>query len=391
MAVAVATGFAAGGAAYGVERLLTEVLTGSKVALVLLPAIGLVANALARAVRHTGPASVDAYIDAFHGGPIDDADLAARSVGSVATVGLGGALDPAGLAVMIGTLIGGWGRRLTKGTGPRLLVVGAAAAFGAALHAPVCGAVLAIEIPYREGASWRRFPAALFGSVVGFLARGILDDFELPFRTDIGVVGLRDVLLGIWLAVLAGFAARVVAWVTNRAQSGLGPKFAREWQHVLVGATVVAGLAALSLAAFDDVPVSLGSGQAALGWAATASIAGMWALVAVRGLAVGATMLGRGTGGLFIPLLVIGLIAGHAVGDMFDGNLGLLAIIGAATLLGAGYRVPVAALVWLAESTHSLPAVALGAVAVLIAASVGGGRSVSTAQRHQSPVRSSAP
>ena len=82
-----------------------------------------------------------------------------------------------------------------------------------------------------------------------------------------------------------------------------------------------------------------------------------------------------------LPLLVLGLVAGHAAGETFDGNLGLLSIVGAAALLCAGYRVPFAALIWLAECTHSVPAIALGSVAVLIAQRVGGGRSVSTAQR----------
>jgi len=105
------------------------------------------------------------------------------------------------------------------------------------------------------------------------------------------------------------------------------------------------------------------------------------ALLVVRAVATGASVLGRATGGLLLPLLVLGFIAGHAVGDYFDGNVGLLAIIGASALLGAGYRVPFAALAWLAESTHSVPAIAVGGAAVLIAHSVGGGRSVSTAQR----------
>ena len=109
--------------------------------------------------------------------------------------------------------------------------------------------------------------------------------------------------------------------------------------------------------------------------------AGLCALLALRAAASGVTMLGRGVGGLIIPLLVLGSIAGQVLGRIFDGNLALLSVIGATTLLGAGYRVPLAALVWLAESTHSVPAVALGCVVVLITQAVGGGRSVSTAQR----------
>ena len=137
---------------------------------------------------------------------------------------------------------------------------------------------------------------------------------------------------------------------------------------------------------FDGVPVHLGAGEVSLGWAATASGVGLLALLALR-IAVSAdTMLGRGVGGLLVPLLVLGSIAGQLLGHVFNGNEVLLGTIGAATLLGAGYCVPLAALVWLAETTHSLPTVLLGAVVVLITQMVGGGRSVSTAQR-VAPVR----
>ena len=51
----------------------------------------------------------------------------------------------------------------------------------------------------------------------------------------------------------------------------------------------------------------------ALGWALGASTIGLWTLVLVRALANGASVLGRGTGGLFVPLLVLGLIAGGLV------------------------------------------------------------------------------
>lgn len=389
--VAAVAAFAAAGVAYGIERVLARVVDGPTTIILLMPAFGLVVNAVVRHVagRRGGPASVEAYIDAFHGEPVELRVSAARVVGGAADVGLGVALDPAGVVMLLGSSIGETARRWFKLAGPDLLVVGAAAGLGAALQSPIAGGFLAIEVPFRDGANWRRLPLALTGSVVGFVARGIIDDFRLPFRTDIGVVGVRDILLALALAVLAGFASRLVSWLASHAQRGLSPVFGREWQQVFTGGAVLVALAAISLAAFDDVPVSLGPGPVALGWAATAtSVAGLGVLIAVRAVATGASVLGRGTGGLFLPLLVLGVIAGHAVGEIFDGNVGLLGIIGAATLLGAGYRVPFAALIWLAESTHSVPAVAVGGAAVLIAHSIGGGRSVSTAQR---PIRVPAP
>jgi CIC family chloride channel protein len=388
--VTVCSAFAAAGAVYGVERLLHAVARGPAALTVALPAAGLLVGSAIRSLGSTrsGPSSIDAYMDAYHGRHYEDQQYAARVVGAGATVGSGGALDPVGLAVVLGTWFGAIGRRRLGSTGPSLLVVGAAAGFGAALHSPIAGGVLAVEIPFSEGMSWRRLPAALLGSTAGYLARSSIDGFHLPWWTVVGVVGLRDVLLALGLAVAAGIASRAVSLLTRSAETGLGPVFSQERHHVLTAAALLVALGILARLGFDGVPVHLGPGTISLPWAATASTAGLCALLAMRAAASGVTMLGRGVGGLVIPLLVLGSVSGQLLGHTFDGNVALLSIIGAATLLGAGYRVPLAALVWLGESTHSVPAIALGCVVVLITQTVGGGRSVSTAQRkHPTPTR----
>ena len=388
--VTVCSAFGAAGAVYGVERLLAAIADGPAALTVALPAVGLLVGSAVRSFgrARSGPSSIDAYMDAYHGRHYEDQQYAARAVSAGTTVGLGGALDPVGLAVILGTWFGAIGRRRHGGNGPSLLVVGAAAGFGAALHSPIAGGVLAVEIPFSEGMSWKRLPAALLGSTAGYLARSAIDGFRLPWWTVVGVVGLRDVLLALGLAVAAGIASRAVSLLTRSAESGLGPVFSRERHHVLSAAVLLVALGVLARLGFDGVPVHLGPGTLSLPWATTASGAGLCALLALRAAASGVTMLGRGVGGLVLPLLVLGSISGRLLGHTFDGNVALLSIIGAATLLGAGYRVPLAALVWLGESTHSLPAVALGCVVVLITQAVGGGRSVSTAQRtHPAPTR----
>jgi len=383
LAVAACAGFGAAAAVWGIERLLQRVVTAPAWLTVLLPAVGLLINTAVRYVgaRRSGPSSIDAYMDAYHGRHYDDRQYAVRVVGSAATVGTGGALDPIGMGVVLGTWVGTLIRRWANSAGPELLVIGAAAGFGAALHSPVAGGLLAVEIPFRRGVAWRHLPVALLGSTAGYLARASIDGFALPWWTPVGVVGIRDVLLALGLAVVAGVASRGVSLLSRSAESGLGPVFSRERHHLLTAAVLLTVLGVLARIGFDGVPVHLGPGTAALGWATTATSAGLCGLLAMRAAVSGATVLGRGTGGLLLPLMVLGFVAGQLLGKVFDGNVALLAIIGAATLLGAGYCVPLAALVWLAESTHSVPAVALGCVVVLITQAVGGGRSVSTAQR----------
>lgn len=378
-----AAAFAAAGAAYGTEQLLDEVFRGPAWLTVALPALGIVANSAIRYVgaHRSGPASIDAYIDSYHGRRIDDRQSIARASGGVASVGLGTGVDATGLAVLLGMWFTNLARRVLGRTSPDLLVLGAAAGFGAALDSPVAGGVLAVEIPFREGLSWRRLPIALVGSCAGYLARSAIDGFSVPWRTDVGVVGLRDVFIALGLAVLAGVASRCVALLSGRAEAGLGATYSRERYHLGAAAVLLVGVGLVARGAFDGVPLHLGPGTGALGWAATASAGGLLALLALRAITTGVSVLGRATGGLVIPLLVVGMISGRLLGQALDGNMVLLAAVGAAAVLGAGYRVPLAALVWLAEATHSIPAVALGTVVVLIAQRVGAGRSVSTAQR----------
>ena len=71
----------------------------------------------------------------------------------------------------------------------RAFVIGTAAGLGAVLHSPVAAGVLAVEIPFREGLAWRRLPAAVVGSTVGYFARASMSGFGVPWRTAAGVVG----------------------------------------------------------------------------------------------------------------------------------------------------------------------------------------------------------
>ena len=71
-----------------------------------------------------------------------------------------------------------------------------------------------------------------------------------------------------------------------------------------------------------------------------------------RCLATAATVAGGGVGGLFVPLVVAGALAGAAVaGIVNDADLSLFIVIGVAAFLGAGYRVPLAAVMFVAETT----------------------------------------
>ena len=153
-------------------------------------------------------------------------------------------------------------------------------------------------------------------------------------------------------------------------------------RRALAAAAVMAGLVLLADAAFDEV-LSLGPGIKAMEWVVQQDALGLIALLfGVRIAATLATILGDGVGGLFIPLATLGVIVGQFVGVALDAeSTGLYATLGLAAFLGAGYRAPIAAVMFVAESTGAAAFVVPALVAAAVSQVVGGPSSVAEYQR----------
>ena len=92
------------------------------------------------------------------------------------------------------------------------------------------------------------------------------------------------------------------------------------------------------------------------------------AVLVLRCLATAATVGGGGVGGVFIPLVVAGALVGRIVGDVVDPDqLSLFVVVGSAAFLGAGYRVPLAAVMFVAETTGRPGFVVPGLIAAVVA------------------------
>jgi chloride channel protein, CIC family len=110
-----------------------------------------------------------------------------------------------------------------------------------------------------------------------------------------------------------------------------------------------------------------------------------WVLAAVLAirclgtcLAVGAS----GAGGVFIPLAVGGALVGRMTGNAVHTlDPGLFTVVGVAAFLGAGYRVPLASVMFVAETTGQPGFVVPGLIAAVAAELVMGAASVTPYQR----------
>src|SRR3546814_714892 len=154
------------------------------------------------------------------------------------------------------------------------------------------------------------------------------------------------------------------------------------WVRVSVAGAIVAGTVLAGRTLSDDA-LTLGPGYDALRWAIDSDRT-IWAIVllgTLRVLGTAAVVGGGGVGGLFIPLVIQGALVGRAMGGIFDSaNATLFPVVGMAAFLGAGYRVPLAAVVFVAEFTGRPGFVVPGLIAAVVAQLVMGKASISPHQ-----------
>ena len=162
---------------------------------------------------------------------------------------------------------------------------------------------------------------------------------------------------------------------------------------VLVGGGTMAGALGLSRLLTGE-SLTIGPGYDAITWAAHPSN-GFWVLGAIlllRCVANVATIAGGGVGGLFVPLVVAGALLGQMVASAVgEPTNPLFAVVGVAAFLGAGYRVPLAAVMFVAESTGRASFVVPGLLAAVSSELLMGRSSVTNYQRRPGPIDAGGP
>lgn len=374
-----------------VEGILDRLFELSPWVLAFMPLVGLTLSwlALFYVARSRDSGMTDLYLKAFHDPdqPLRFREVPGRVLASMATLGFGGAMGLEGPALYLGSFFGSFLQRrfprFTVGSSHRvLLVAGAAAGVAAIFKAPATGAIFALEVPYQEDLARRMLLPALVASASGYLAFVAVNDITPLFAAHgAPPLSFADLAGALALGVAAGICARGFAWLVLGAKA-LTTRFGA-WTRILGAGLTLAALFALTWL-LTDQPLAIGVGYHTIEWALNPHRA-VWLLVVVlvvRCLATAATVAGSGMGGLFIPLVVAGALLGRIAGGLVGGgNLTLFVVIGVAAFLGAGYRVPLAAVMFVAETTGRPGFIVPGLLAAVAAALVMGRASVTTYQR----------
>lgn len=390
----VVTGLLVRGFEFLVEELYLRVLEAPLWWSATAPALGLVSAALILRTVGGGasPATSDEYLRAFHDPAyrLRPRYLVARIMAAVTTLGSGGSLGLEGPSLYGGSALGAMiQRRLPKpfrGSDHRtLLVAGAAAGVAAIFKAPATGAIFALEVPYRDDMARRMLLPALVASATGYLTFVTLSD-TVPLLSvgefSIPSFDLRDLGGALLVGATCAIGARAFAKLMRIAK---GYSLRALPLRLAVTSTTLVGLFFLSRE-LTGQPLSVGAGYEVFrSWLFIERDIAVWLLIVVffiRCLASAATTAGSGVGGVFIPLVVGGGLVGRGIAEVIHPDRApLYTLLGIAAFLGAGYRVPLAAVMFVAETTGKPNFVVPALFAAVAAELVMGDQSITAFQR----------
>jgi chloride channel protein, CIC family len=298
-------------------------------------------------------------------------------VATFATVGLGNAMGteaPAAyFGVAAGTCVadrGRWWRKLIR---PAALG-GGAAGVGALMGLPLVGAAYVLELGRRHNAPFtvERVLGALVGGFVGWsidVAFGLkLIRLVVPHEPPRNFG--QGLITALFIGALSGVVTALMGSAIYRAKKWHAAPLVR---FLLGGLAVVATAVLLALIAVPAAAVGPGGG--AILWAENNDVLPLTllAVALLRGTATTVATAAGGCGGIFVPFLAVGDLAGRVFAPGLGISQDLAGAAGAAAGISGGYRLPITAVAMaLGVGGPSLAKVTcLGAVAIAFLASLG--------------------
>jgi CIC family chloride channel protein len=383
-----------------INEVLWRRVTAQPVAVqVAAPFVGLLLTGLLlRLFRTPSSAMADEVVRAYHepGEGMPHGTAPGKLAASMATLGLGGSAGLEGASKWLGATIGSFVQARLNRLGPAALhgstrttlLVGGAAGIAAIFRAPLSGAIMGVESPYKHDLAHEALLPALVASATSFWAfaqlRPATPYFPIHFQY---VLDSRDLLVAVPLGLAAGLGSHLFLWTLD----GLRRWFERVAASIVLrtalgGALLV--LVALAASGLVGSPVTLGAGLPV----SNALLAGqyaLWGALAIFGLKLLATSITfgcGGVGGLFVPSATMGA----ALGAVFDAVLapshpGVFTLLGIAAFTGASYNSILFSAVFVAEATGNVFLVVPSLVASAVAFTVAAGVSNSRSQRHRRP------
>jgi CIC family chloride channel protein len=354
-----------------------------------LPIAGMLLTGLIlTAFRVPNSSMADEVVKAYHrpeaGIPFEFA--IPKLAASVATMGFGASAGMEGASKWLGGTISLYVQRLLNrfpvlrpfhGRVETTMIAGAAAGIGAIFRAPLTGAIMGIESPYKHDLAHESLIHALIASAASYATfitfRSSTPYFPIHFVYHLNP---RDLLLCIPLGLAGGLASHLFLACLARIKQAWGRSRAPRLLKLLSGGIIVSAIALATYFIIGE-PATLQAGLPIANKLLNGKylLTGCLLLFAMKLLATAFTFGTGGVGGLFVPSATIGA----ALGAAFDAALhpsqpGLFTLIGIAAFTGASYNSLLFAAVFVAEATGSpalvVPSLIASSTAFLLASGI---------------------
>lgn len=347
----------------GYELVFEGLGCGNRFVLLVLPAVGALAGYLMirrfDSLEHAR--GTDSAILAFHRrhGYVPPAVLPVKSVASVLTVASGGSAGYEGPVTLIGaacgSVVASW-FGLSRKARRILMTAGISAGIAALFQAPLAGAIFGFEVLYSS--SDIEYDCILPCFIASTIAYSIFACFYgwgalFPMAGEIAYSNGLRLLPYFVLALIVTFAARFYISVFKSIEKHFNEL---KWPG---GARVVLGGLITGLIGFF-VPDILGTSYPVIQRTLSAesiTIGFLLTIFFAKTIATACTVGSGGSGGVFAPAIVCGGSLGGAVGLVFARLLpeswgihpAAFALVGMAGFLASAIRVPMTAIVMVAE------------------------------------------
>jgi chloride channel protein, CIC family len=298
-----------------------------------------------------------------------------RALAILATVGMGGAMGTEAPAAYLGVATGAWlgdrGRGWRRLLRPAALA-GGAAGVGALMGIALVGSAFMLELGRRRRAplSFERVLAAVLGGIIG---SGIDRRFGLSLiRLVVPHEPPRSLAQAAITALFIGAASGVIS-----SAAGLAVSRAKKWGASASARLAVGGFATvtvvLALRWIASTSAAVGPGTGAILWAERVAAAppALLAVCLLRAAATIAAVAAGGCGGVFVPFLAVGDLAGRVFAPGLGVGQDLAGAAGAAGGIGGGYRLPFTA-VFMVLGVGGPPRATLTCLATVAIASLAG-------------------
>src|SRR5215470_1741523 len=317
----------------------------------------------------------------WHLGPI-------RLLAIFVTVGLGGPMGTEAPAAYLGVATGAalsarWRRLLRPAA-----VGGGAAGVAVLMGIPLVGTAYILELERRHKAplNVERVTAALVGGLVGWsvnIYAGVnLIRLVVPKEPPHSIY--QALITALVIGVLSGSITSLSGAAIYRAKAWRASPIVR-----LELGGLVLGAAAIMISIIASPAAAIGPGGGAISWVESATGTAALTVLAVdvlRAIATTATAAAGGCGGLFVPFLAIGDLAGRVFAPSLKIPGDLAGAAGAAGGISGGYHLPFTA-VALVLSQGGPPLAVLTCLATVVIAAVAGTGSAKVLDRFVSTAR----